>query len=68
MSHRVLLVKKKMRGIFGYAEDILTAPHLSELYQLPIDRYSLDCGDVIVPRFNPEARRAPVECHVEVSS
>jgi iron complex transport system ATP-binding protein len=56
VSHKVLLVQKNAPGIFGDAGDILSEDHLSRLYQLPIARHNLSDGDIIVPRFNHQAR------------
>lgn len=56
IADKVLLVKENSAGIFGYSEDILQEEYLSQLYELPIVRHTLEHGDIIVPRFRYNAR------------
>jgi len=52
VSHKVLLVRKTAKGVYGQTKDILTEANLSDLYQLPILRFAAKDGDVIVPSYN----------------
>lgn len=56
VSHKVLLVRKHAKSVYGTAKEILNEDNLSTLYQLPITRHSMKEGDIIVPRYNKEAR------------
>ncbi len=56
VSHKVLLVRKFAKSIYGPAQEILNEGNLSQLYQLPISRHSLQDGDIIVPSYNRNAR------------
>ena len=56
VSHKVLLVKKIAKSVYGPAKEILNEENLSQLYQLPISRHALQEGDIIVPSYSQQAR------------
>jgi len=56
VSHKVLLVKKFAKSIYGCSKDILNEENLSQLYQLPISRHAMDDEDIIVPSYSRDSR------------
>ena len=56
VSHKVLLVKKFAKSVYGNSKDILNEENLSQLYQLPISRHAMEGGDIIVPSYSTAAR------------
>lgn len=61
VSDKVLLVKAHAPSIFGFSDNILEEKHLSQLYELPIVRHSLEHGDIIVPRFSDISKRNAIK-------
>ncbi len=56
VSHKVLLVRKFAKSIYGPAREILNEGNLSQLYQLPIFRHTLQDGYIIVPSYSQNAQ------------
>lgn len=52
VSHKVLLVKKSQKSVFGNASDILTGEHLTSLYDITINRHTISTRDIIVPFYS----------------
>lgn len=51
VSHKVLLVRKEKKSIYGVTDKVLNAENLSELYQIPIVRGVLQNQEIIAPLF-----------------
>ncbi len=51
-SHKVLLVQKYQKSIFGTSKDILTQENLSNLYQIQINCYKIENNDIIIPIYS----------------
>jgi len=52
VSHKVLLVKKDQKSIFGNASDILTDKNLTALYDIRINRHTINDKEIIVPYYS----------------